>query len=132
MELVEDSGMTGGMRAKEKVLTVSTPSCFGSRRRLVRLAWIPYVFGSSQRLQGREYSSSPISGTTFSLVRGEFALTCVQSLWSRRSDGWLAVSGLAAAMACSGVWGGGFKSLAGEPSACREWVLADPRSGYVG
>jgi len=45
-------------------------------------------------------------------------LTCVQSLWSRRSDGWFAGCGLAAAVACSGVWGGGFKALAGGPSAC--------------
>ena len=34
--------------------------------------------------------------------------------------------------AYSGVWGGGFKSLAGGSSACCEWVLAVPRSDCGG
>ena len=46
------------------------------------LARIAYVFKSSQCFQGPECGSSPTSGTAFPLVRGVFALTCVQSLTS--------------------------------------------------
>ena len=88
------------------------------------LPWIPYVSAGSQCLRGRECSSSPTSGTTFSLVRGEFALTCVQSFPSRRLAGWVAGCGLTAAVAYSGVWGGGFRTLANGASACCSWVPA--------
>lgn len=42
----------------------------------VGLTRIRDVFWNSQCLQGLECDSSPTSGTTFSLVRGDFALTC--------------------------------------------------------
>jgi hypothetical protein len=48
----------------------------GLGRTSARLARIAYILWSSQRLQGLECGSSPTSGTTFSLVRGDFALTC--------------------------------------------------------
>ena len=97
---------------------------FGLGRTGAGLGRIPHVFGSSQCLQGRECSSSPTSGTAYPLVRGVFALTCVQSLWWRPSDARFAGCGLAAAVACSGVWGGGFRVLAGGPSACCDWGYA--------
>jgi hypothetical protein len=53
-------------------------------------------------------------------------------LWWRPSDARLAGCGLAAAVACSGVWGGGFKALAGGPSACCGLGYTVPRSGSVG
>ena len=74
----------------------------------------------------------PPRAQCFPLVRGDLALTCVQSLWSRRSDGWFAGFGLAAAVAYSGVWGGGFKTLASGPSVCCGLGFAVPRSGSVG
>ena len=81
-------------------------------------ARIAYVFGNSQCCQGPECSSSPTSGTTYSLVRGDFALTCVQSLRSRRLTGWVAGCGLTAAVACSGVWVAGSSPwLVGPPPA---------------
>ncbi|VXC21249.1 hypothetical protein ARTHRO9AX_220248 [Arthrobacter sp. 9AX] len=87
-----------------------------SRPTGLELGRFPYVFAGSQYFQGRECSSSPTSGTTNCLVRGDFAWTCVQSLWLLRSDGWVAA--LAWLPFYSGVWGGGVKSLADGPSAC--------------
>ncbi|MDQ0769326.1 hypothetical protein QF031_002075 [Pseudarthrobacter defluvii] len=58
---------------------------------------IPHVFAGLQCLQGLESGSSPTSGTTDRLVRGDFALTCVQSLRSRRLTVWVAGFSLAAA-----------------------------------
>ena len=49
---------------------------------------------------------------------------------SRRSAGWFAGFGLAAVKPIQ-VWGGGFKSLAGGPSACCCLVTV-PRSGSIG
>ena len=66
-------------------------------RTVLELLRIPHVFAGPQCLQAPEDSSSPTSGTVFSLVRGDFALTCVQSLRSRRLTGWVAGWGLAAA-----------------------------------
>jgi hypothetical protein len=102
---------------KKGVHFVHTLGC-GLGRTSTGLARIRYVFGSSQYLQGLECGSSPTSGTTFSLVRGDFALTCVQSLRSRRLTGWFAACRLAAAVAYSGVWVAGFLALAGGHSAC--------------
>jgi hypothetical protein len=96
------------------------------------LGRIPYVAAGSQRSQGLEYGSSPTSGTAYPLVRGDFALTCVQSLWWRPSDARFAGFGLGAAVAYSGVWGGGFSALAWGPSACCDCVAAVPRSGSFG
>ena len=76
-----------------------------------------HVFASSPCFQGPECGSSPTSGTTDRLVRGDFALACVQSLRSRRLTGWVAGCSLAAAGVCRCV-GGGSRTLAGGPSAC--------------
>ncbi len=129
-----DMSLRPGVTNPFQVGGVDTVHTFGFRpgSRWVGSGRIPHVSAASQCLQARECSSSPTSGTTFSLVRGDFALTCVQSLWSRRSDGlgrglWPGRRG-----ACSGVWGGGFKTLAGGPSSCCGWVLAVPRAGFVG
>ena len=51
---------------------------FGSARSGVGSGQNPHVSAGSQCLQGPECGSSPTSGTTYSLVRGDFALTCVQ------------------------------------------------------
>lgn len=93
---------------------------------------IPHVSAGAQRLEGLKCSSSPTSGTRDPLVRGDFALTCVQSLWWRPSDAsaravawpprWpIQVCGVAG----SGSW------LAGPPPT-EGWVYAVPRSGSVG
>jgi hypothetical protein len=90
---------------------------FGLGRTSVGSGRIRHVSGSSQCLQGLECSSSPTSGTVDPLVRGVFALTCVQSLggvpltlvrglWPGRRG------------AYAGVWGGGVGSwLVGPPPA---------------
>ena len=52
----------------------------GVARKAAGLLRIPHVFAGSQCFQGWECSSSPTSGTTYRLVRGDLALTCVQSL----------------------------------------------------
>jgi hypothetical protein len=57
---------------------------------------------------------------------------CGQGVWRRPSDARFAGCGLAAAGACSGVWGGGFGVLAGGPPARCGWGYAVPRSGSVG
>ena len=62
---------------KGSVYKVHT-SCFGSGRMWVGPARIPHVSGGVQCLQGRECSSSPTSGTVFSLFRGLWASECVQ------------------------------------------------------
>src|SRR5687767_508506 len=68
--------------------------------------------------KGPACSSSPTSGTVYSLVRGDFALTFVRSLWSRLLTGWFAGCGLAAAVACSSVWVSGLVPwLVGAPPA---------------
>ena len=93
-------------------------SGFGLGRTSVGLARIAYVFWTSHCLQGLECGSSPTSGTVDPLVRGVFALTCVQSLWWRPSDARFAGFGLAAAGAYSGVWVAGSGSwLVGPPPA---------------
>jgi hypothetical protein len=69
----------------------------GSGNTVLGLLRIPHVSGSSQYFQGQECSSSPTSGTVFSLVRGEFALTCVQNLIRVALTGWAAGCSLAAA-----------------------------------
>lgn len=81
-------------------------------------------------------SSSPTSGTTFTLVRGDFALTSVQSLIFVALTGWYAGYGLAAVKP-AGMWGGGSRTLAGGPSACSLLDLCGsslpvPRSRFVG
>jgi hypothetical protein len=96
---------------------------FGSGRMLVGSGRIPHVSAGAQCSQGGEFSSSPTSGTTFSLVRGDFASTCVQSWWSRRSAGWCAGCGLAAAMAYSLVWVAGSGSWLVGPSACWDVII---------
>jgi hypothetical protein len=53
---------------------------FGSGRRWVGPGRIPHVSAASQYLQGRECSSSPISGTANPLVRGGFCF----KLWALR------------------------------------------------
>jgi hypothetical protein len=58
----------------------------GLGRTTTGLGRIVHVLGTSQCLRGRECSSSPTSGTAYPLVRGVFALTCVQSLRLRPSD----------------------------------------------
>ena len=60
----------------------------------------------------------PRARKTPSSSEGLFALTCGHGLWWRPSDARCAGFGLAAAVAYSGVWGGGFKTLAGGSSAC--------------
>lgn len=94
-------------------------------RRSAGLLRIPHVFAGSQCLQGLECGSSPTSGTTSSLVRGDFALTCVQSLWSRRLTGWFAGWLLAAAEPMR-VCGG---------TGSRPWLMGLPPAasfGYAG
>ena len=110
--------VTGASRwQKEGVYNVHTFR-FGSGRISAGLARIAYVFWTSQCLQGLECGSSPTSGTVDPLVRGVFALTCVQSLCSRPSDASCAGCGLAAAMAYLGVWVAGSGSwLVGAPPA---------------
>jgi hypothetical protein len=71
-------------------------------------------------------------GHVFSLVRGDFALTCVQILRWRPSDARFAGCGLAAAVAYSGVWVAGSGSwLVGPPPAVY-WGMRVPLSGAVG
>jgi hypothetical protein len=89
----------------------------GLGRTTTGLGRIVHVLGTSQCLRGRECSSSPTSGTAYPLVRGVFALTCVQSLWWRPSDARFAGCGLAAAGALFWCVGGGLESLASRPSA---------------
>ena len=63
-------------KAKNGVCTMCTP--WASDWVLHRSDWLgfPYVFGTSQCLQGLECGSSPTSGTADPLVSGVFALTC--------------------------------------------------------
>ena len=75
----------------------------GLARTVSERARIPHVFAGSPCLQGLECSSSPTSGTTFSLVRGDFVLTCVQSLGWGDSDAVGAGFGLAAVEPMQGV-----------------------------
>ncbi len=103
----------------------------GLGRTGAELARIGYVFGSSLCFQGPECGSSPTSGTAFPLVRGVFALTCVQSLWSGPSDARLAGCGLAAAVAGEGVWVAGSGSWLMGPRLALGWGYAVPRSGSV-
>lgn len=87
-------------------------------RTVLALLRIPHVFAGSQCLQAPEDSSSPTSGTAYPLVRGAFALTCVQSLRWGASD---AIGGglePSCRGAYAGVWGGGVSVLAGGRSAC--------------
>jgi hypothetical protein len=49
-------------------------------RRSAGLLRIPYVFAGSQCLQGLECSSSPTSGTVFSLVKGQFSFFLLTKL----------------------------------------------------
>jgi hypothetical protein len=51
---------------------------FGSGCIDLELLGIPHVFGDPQCLKGRECSSSPTSGTVFSLFRGLWAADCAQ------------------------------------------------------
>ena len=101
------------------------------RARVAELADAPHSKCGIERCVG----SSPTSGTVDPLVRGDFALTCVQSLWWRPSDAKFAGCGLAAAVAYSGVWVAGSGSwLVGAPPACG-WVYAGSSfrfSGLVG
>ena len=78
----------------------------------------PHVSAGSQCLQGLEDGSSPTSGTADPLVGGAFCFTCGHGVWCRPSDGWVAGCGPGCRGAFSGVWGSGFKALAGWPSAC--------------
>jgi hypothetical protein len=94
----------------------------GSGRTSAGLARIGYVFRSSQSLQGLECGSSPTSGTRDQLVRGDFALTCVQSLWWRPSDAGARAVAWTPAVACSGVW------VAGSGS----WLVGPPPALYWG
>jgi hypothetical protein len=58
---------------KESVDNVHTLA-FGLGRTSAGLARTRHVFGTSQRLQGLECSSSPTSGTVFPQVRGPLGL----------------------------------------------------------
>jgi hypothetical protein len=92
---------------------------FGFRlgRTSAGLARIAYVFWTSQSLQGLECGSSPTSGAASPLVRGGFALTCVQIMWKGPSDAGCGLwSGRRGGLL--GYVGGGFRALAGRPSAC--------------
>lgn len=62
-------------KAKSGVDTVHTLP-FGLGRTSAGLVRIGDVFGGVAESRGSEPGSSPTSGTTFSLVRGDFALTC--------------------------------------------------------
>jgi hypothetical protein len=102
---------------KESVHNVHTLG-FGSGRTGAGLDRIADVIGGVAGSQGVEPGSSPTSGTAFPLVRGVFALTCRPSLWWRPSVARFAGSGLATAVACSGVWvAGSVPWLVGAPPA---------------
>jgi hypothetical protein len=105
---------------------------FGSGRTGAGLGRIAEVFGGVADIQGVELGSSPTSGTHSPSSEGVLLLMCVQSLWWRPSDAGFAGCGLAAAVAYSGVWDGGFKSLASGPSTLLWWGFVVPRSGSVG
>lgn len=128
-------------KAKRKGVDIVHTLGLGSGGTALGLLRIPHVFGGSQCLQGRECSSSPTSGKTFSLVRGFFALTCVQSLCGGVSDARGAGFGLAAAepMQVCGV-AGSVSWLVGTPPAglrlyassfglCRVGRVASPFHG---
>jgi hypothetical protein len=70
---------------------------FGSGRTGAGLGRTADVFGGVASFQGLEPGSSPTSGTAYPVVRGDFALTCVQTLRWRASDANSADFGLAAA-----------------------------------
>jgi hypothetical protein len=86
-------------------------------RTVLGLLRLPHVFTRSQCFQGQECNSSPTSGTAYPLVRGVFALTCVQSLrWRPSESGFVAVASPPRGLfKCVG---GGFSALAGGLSAC--------------
>jgi hypothetical protein len=103
---------------------------FGSGRTGAVLGRIRYVFREFPVFARAGMRFESHLGTADPLVGGDFALTCVQSLWWCLSD------------ARRGLWpgrrgglfrcvGGGFRVLAGGPSACCVWVYAVPRSGSV-
>jgi hypothetical protein len=73
----QGSGQNGGVH-------IVHTFAFGPGHTGTGLAWIGDVFGSSQRLQGLECSSSPTSGPVFPLFRGLLASESAQTvhLWA--------------------------------------------------
>ncbi len=120
-----------GYKAKKRGVDSVNTISVGLGRTGAGLARTRHVFGSSQCFQGSECGSSPTSGTAFPLVRGVFALTCVQSLWWRPSDARCAGWCLAAAVAYEGVWVAGSGSWLVGPPPALGWGYAVPRSGSV-
>jgi hypothetical protein len=92
-----------------------------------------YVFWTCQCLQGPECGSSPTSGTADPLVRGDLCFNMCASLWWRPSEPG-AGFGLAAAVAYSGVLGGGFRALAAWALRllCCSWMVSSSLFCLVG